>query len=104
MNKKIKKSFKKISKLKKIIKNHIIDPTPSETVIATTVLSVAAISGIIIGAGGGAPIIAPALAGGIIAVGTVSAMTYIVEKINESENNSVIEDSKSQTKRLTSVI
>ncbi|WP_338985905.1 hypothetical protein [Spiroplasma endosymbiont of Thecophora atra] len=48
MNKKIKKSFKKISKLKKVIKNHIIDPTPSETVIATTVLS-AAISGIIIG-------------------------------------------------------
>ncbi|WJG70964.1 hypothetical protein SIXOD_v1c22660 [Spiroplasma ixodetis Y32] len=31
-------------------------------------------------------------------------MTYIVEKINESENNSVIEGSKSQTKRLTSVI
>ncbi|WP_342274457.1 hypothetical protein [Spiroplasma endosymbiont of Phycita roborella] len=102
MNKKIKKSFKKISKLKKVIKNHIIDPTPSETVIATTVLS-AAISGIIIGAGG-APVIAPVLAGSIIAVGTVSAMTYIVEKINESENNSVIEGSKSQTKRLTSVI
>ncbi|BDT03856.1 hypothetical protein [Spiroplasma ixodetis] len=94
MNKKIKKSFKKISKLKKVIKNHIIDPTPSETVIATTILS-AAISGIIIGAGG-TPVIAPVLAGSIIAVGTVSAMTYIVEKINESENNSVIEGSKSQ--------
>ncbi|WP_252320554.1 MULTISPECIES: hypothetical protein [unclassified Spiroplasma] len=53
---------------------------------------------------GGAPVIVPALAGGIIAVGTVSAITYIVEKINESENNSVIEGSKSQTKRLTSVI
>ncbi|WP_338973923.1 hypothetical protein [Spiroplasma endosymbiont of Tricholauxania praeusta] len=103
MNKKIKKSFKKISKLKKVIKNHIIDPTPSETVIATTVLSAAAISGIIIGVGG-APVIAPVLAGSIIAVGTVSAMTYIVEKINELENNSVIEGSKSQTKRLTSVI
>jgi len=50
MNKKIKKTFKKY--LRKVIKNHIIDPTPSETVIGTTVLSAAAISAIMIGAGG----------------------------------------------------
>ncbi|WJG70963.1 hypothetical protein SIXOD_v1c22650 [Spiroplasma ixodetis Y32] len=43
-----------------------MDPTPSETVIGTTVLSAAAISGIMIGAGGGAPVIVPALVGVVL--------------------------------------